>query len=159
MLKQITITTFAITALLVSMQASAANQHHSKGKGIDKEQRQQAAMIKQGIKTCQITPREAKTLKTTQKRIAKLERKFKKNGLRSWERRTLISKLHSARVQINTLTKNRANCRSKHNRLNTKHSAKGSFQRGHNKFVVKNYTKRSGYNKFVVQNRSSQWGR
>jgi len=115
MFKRIAITAVAASALLVSMQASAAGGHHHKrDAGINKEQREQSVMIQQGIKTCQITPAEAKTLKATQKRIARTEKRFKSNGLSRWETKTLHSRLHAARVEINRLTKNSTNCRTKY---------------------------------------------
>ena len=116
MFKKIAITTIAASALLFSMQASAAGygHHNKRDAGINKEQREQSVMIQQGIKTCQITPAEARTLKDTQKRISRLESKFKANGLSRWESQTLHNKLHAARVEINKLTKNRTNCRSKY---------------------------------------------
>ena len=116
MFKKIAITIIAASALLVSMQASAAghgHSHHKRDAGINKEQREQAVMIQQGINTCQITPAEARTLKNTQKRIKRLEKKFKANGYSRWETQTLRNKLHAARVEINKLTKNRSNCRPK----------------------------------------------
>lgn len=136
MLKQITMSTVAIATLLVSMQASAFNQSHSKGHEINKEQREQAVMIQQGIKTCAITPREAQQLRSTQNNIAKLERKFKANGLQKFERKALQNKLHSARVEINRLTKNRTTCRSKYERNGYKHNAKSTHKRGGNQHNV-----------------------
>ena len=130
MLKQITMSTVAIATLFFSMQASAFNQGHSKGHDINKEQREQAVMIQQGIKTCAITPREAQQLRTTQNNISKLEQKFKANGLRKFEYVALKNKLHTARVEINRLTKNRANCRSKYQRNHYKHGAKSIQKRG-----------------------------
>ena len=142
MFKRIAITAVAASALLVSMQASAAGGHHHKrDAGINKEQREQSVMIQQGIKTCQITPAEARTLKATQKRIADLERKFKSNGYSRWELQTLKNKLHSARVEINRLTKNRSNCRSKyrsngHRRDHgaSNHNRRGASNHGHSNY-------------------------
>lgn len=131
MFKKIAITTIAASALLVSMQASAAGGHHHKRDGgVNKEQREQSVMIQQGIKTCQITPAEARTLKSTQRRIAGLERKFKSNGFSRWEIKTLHAKLHAARVEINRLTKNRSNCRPKY-RSNDHRNGPGAHRNRH----------------------------
>lgn len=115
MFKHIAMTTVATAALFVSLQASAYSPNNGHD-SINKEQREQAVMIQQGIKTCEITPREAQTLRATQSRIAAMEKKFKANGMRSWERKTLQEKLHAARVEINQFTKNRTTCRSESKR-------------------------------------------
>lgn len=108
MIKQIAITVLSVSALLVSYQASA----HNTASEIDKQQSEQAAMIAQGMKTCQLTAKEAKALKTVQYEIAALEKKYRYGGLQSWELNTLTSKLHTARVEINKLTKNSTTCNS-----------------------------------------------
>jgi len=113
MFKKIALTTVAASTLLISMQASANNYHNKHAASINKEQREQATMISQGIRTCEITPAEARTLRSTQKRIATMESKFKRDGLTRWERQTLNEKLHAARVEINRMTKNRSTCYSK----------------------------------------------
>ena len=137
MIRNIIITSVAAAGLLLSAQASAHNSNnvtwkngaHGHGHShnvkpqkrrapkfrVNKEQREQAQMIKQGIKTCQITPSEAKTLNKQQNRINKAERKMRKDGLRRWERQKLKQRLHNARVQINKLTKNRKKC-GRHNK-------------------------------------------
>lgn len=109
MIKQIAITVLSVSALLVSYQASA----HNTASEIDKQQSEQATMIAQGMKTCQLTPTEAKSLKTIQSGIAALETKYRHGGLQSWELNTLTSKLHNARVEINKLTKNSTTCNSR----------------------------------------------
>ena len=106
MFKKIVVTTVSISALLLAFQASA----HSSASKIDKQQKEQAVMIQQGMKNCKLTVKEAKSLKTTQDSIAALEKKYRVNGLQSWELKTLGSKLHESRVQINKLTKNSSTC-------------------------------------------------
>ncbi|PID45177.1 MAG: hypothetical protein CSB47_09930 [Proteobacteria bacterium] len=108
MFKKFAITAVSITALVMSAQASAARYSSSE---IDQQQKEQAVMIAQGIKTGMLTPSEAKQLKTQQQTIAALEKKYRANGLQSWELKTLSSKLHEARIQINKLTKNNVNCK------------------------------------------------
>jgi len=107
MFKHIAIAVITTSGLLLSAQVSA----HQSESEIDKQQKEQAVMIKQGIKTCQLTKKEAKTLNATQDSIAALEKKYRKNGLQTSELKTLTSKLHDARVQINKLTKNSTTCR------------------------------------------------
>lgn len=142
MLKQITMTTIAAATLLVSMQASAYSPNKHNDSGINQEQRQQAVMIQQGIKTCEITPREAQQLRSTQSRIKSLEQKFRANGFSSWERQSLQSKLHAARVEINNLTKNRDTCRSNNKRDDRKHGA--NDHRSNNYNQSSNHNQRSG---------------
>ena len=131
MFKKIAMTTIAASTLLISMQASAHNKHES---SVNQEQREQATMIQQGIKTCAITPNEARQLKSTQQRIAKLERTFKANGLSKWERKTLQDKLHAARVDINKLTKNRSTCRTDRHSQGRKHGASQDRHNGSNNY-------------------------
>ena len=104
--KQIAMTVLSVSALLFTYQASA----HNSGSEIDKQQKEQATMIAQGMKTCQLTPEEAKSLKTIQSGIDAIEKKYRYGGLQSWELKTLTSKLHDSRVQINKLTKNSTTC-------------------------------------------------
>jgi len=137
MIKQVLITSIAAAGLLLSAQASAhgvQTDHHVNGEpaiswnhshntkparrpapkrkkyNVNKEQRQQATMIAQGVRTCQITPREAGKLNRQQARIRKAERRMRKDGLQRWERMNLKNRLHKARVQINSLTKNSKQC-------------------------------------------------
>ncbi|PWQ95702.1 hypothetical protein [Leucothrix arctica] len=131
MFKKIALTTIAASTLLISMQASAYSKHES---SVNQEQREQATMIKQGIKTCAITPSEASKLKSTQQRIAKLEHKFKANGLSKWERKTLQDKLHAARVDINKMTKNRSTCRTDRHSQGRKHGASQDRHNGSNNY-------------------------
>ena len=147
MIKQFIISSVAAAGLLVSAQATAHNtggtvvwnnsahghshSHHVKPQRrapkfrVNKEQREQAQMIKQGIKTCQITPAEAKILNKQQKRINKAESRMRADGLQRWERQKLKQRLHNARVQINKLTKNNKKCGRKNKR-------KHSFKHSHN---------------------------
>lgn len=106
MFKKIAMTAVSVSALVFTVQASA----HNSGSEINKQQKEQSVMISQGIKTCKITPDEAKKLKKRQSTIAALEKKYRANGLQSWELKTLTSKLHDARVEINKLTKNSTTC-------------------------------------------------
>lgn len=106
MLNKIVIAAVSTSALLFAAQASA----HSTASEIDQQQYEQSVMIAQGMKTCQLTPDEAKTLKTQAAAIAELESKYRANGLQSWELNTLATKLHTLRVSINTLTKNSTTC-------------------------------------------------
>lgn len=145
MLKKIIITSVAAAGLLLSVHASA-DQSTYKIKvwdnnaqnivttvkpnllikpqptfGVNKEQRQQATMISQGIKTCKITPTEAKVLNKQQKKIQKTEQRLRQDGLSRWETNLLQTSLKSARIQINKLTKNRSTCgRSKRKLHNSK---------------------------------------
>jgi hypothetical protein len=136
MFKKIAITTIAASALLFTMQASASGGHHKNDASINKEQRTQAVMIQQGIKSCKITPSEARKARSTQKRIAILEKKFKANGMSRWERDTLKKKLHAARVEINQLTQNRTTCYSK----KRSNGQRNDVSRGH-----RNNTNKHGY--------------
>ena len=113
MFKKIAMTTVAASVLLFSMQASASGGHNKHDAGIKKEQRTQSVMIQQGIKSCKITPSEAKKAMKTQRRISALKKRFKVNGMTHWERKTLQNKLHAARVEINQLTQNRSTCYTK----------------------------------------------
>lgn len=129
MFKQIFITGVAATSLMLSAQVSAhqnnsrtahvnnGHSHHQPAPrrakfNVNREQREQANMIKQGIKTCQITPQEAQKLKSQQNRIKKAEKRMRRDGLQRWERMDLKSRLHTARVKINKLTKNSKRCRT-----------------------------------------------
>lgn len=145
MLKQLLLTGIAGTLILGASQASAhtlvtsstwANTNHShhntKPKRqhtpalwINKEQREQAGMIKQGIKTCRITPNEARRLQNQQQDIRRLEQKLRRDGLTQWELKTLKSRLHNARTNINRLTKNNVTCGSRKHHNNT-HGHRGN---------------------------------
>lgn len=160
MLKQVVITGIAAMGLMLSVQASAHQSsshtvrinhghsgHHKPAKPpkfrVNREQREQANMIKQGIKTCQITPQEATKLNAQQNRIKKAERRMRKDGLQRWERSKLKQRLHNARVNINRLTKNAKNCRSKRwNRSNNHH--RGNANRHHNNHVTGTWDLTSG---------------
>lgn len=145
MLKKIIITSVAAAGLLLSVHASADqstykvkvwnNNAHNIVKNVkpnyrvkaqpsfsvNKEQRQQATMISQGIQSCKITPTEAKVLNKQQKKIQKTESRLRQGGLSRWETNLLKTSLKSARIQINKLTKNRSTCgRSKSKRHNNK---------------------------------------
>jgi len=135
MIKQMLITSIAAAGLLLSVQATAHSggsatvwnnsshshnnngNHHSTRRHapkpkfrVNREQRQQATMIQQGIKTCQITPSEAARLNARQAKIKKAERRMRKDGLSYAESMKLKKRLHNARVQINRLTKNGKKC-------------------------------------------------
>lgn len=165
MIKQVLITSIAAAGLLVAAQASAHNsggtvtvwknannhghKHHVKKVrrappkyNVNKEQRQQAAMIKQGIKTCQITPSEASKLNARQAKIKKAERRMRSNGLSYSESMTLKTRLHNARVQINKLTKNAKKCGRGHK----KHSHGYSHSHGGHKHTHTNSKKRHSHN-------------
>lgn len=147
MLKQIVITGVAAAGLILSAQASAhqnnnhtshinnGHSHHQPAPrpakfNVNREQRQQATMIRQGINTCQITPKEAKKLKSDQKRINKMEKRMRRDGLQKWERNKLKTVLHTARVKINRLTKNAKNCRP--TRWNSSHGHNGNAHHSNN---------------------------
>lgn len=160
MIKHVLITGIATAALLLSATASAhkggsvtvwnnashGHNHHVKPKHrpkpkfrVNKEQRQQAVMIQQGIKTCQITPAEAAKLKKQQKRIEKAERRMRSDGLQSWERNKLQARLKNARIQINRLTKNRDRCGRGHKRNKRhgqRHNTSWNFSNGHGSFSI-----------------------
>lgn len=146
MLKQITMTTIAAATLLVSMQASAYSPNNGHNSGINQEQREQAVMIQQGIRTCEITPREAQQLRATQSRIKSLEQQYRANGFSSWERQSLQNKLHAARVEINTLTKNRTTCRTESKRDNRHYDNRqqGGNNRGSNNHGSNNHHSNGG---------------
>ena len=146
MLKQLVITGVAAAGLILSAQASAhqnnnhtarvnnGHSHHQPAPrrakfNVDKEQRQQANMIRQGINTCQITPKEAKRLRSDQKRINKMEKRMRRDGLQKWERNKLKTILHTARVKINRFTKNAKNCRPTHR--NSSHGNHGNNNHAH----------------------------
>ena len=141
MIKQILITGIAVAGFLVAAQVSAHNtgnvrvwNNGSNGHGhshqtkrapkfkINREQRQQRRMIRQGIKKCLITPAEAKRLNKQQKRINRAERRMRGDGLQRWERNRLQQRLHNARAQINRLTKNRKQCGRHQHRNNNRHN-------------------------------------
>ena len=165
MIKQALITGIATAALLLSATASAHNSgssviiwnnaghghtHNVQPKRIHKpkfrinqEQRQQAVMIQQGIKTCQITPAEAAKLNQQQKRIKKAERGMRSNGLQRWERNALQTRLKNARIRINRFTKNRDRCGRGHGhghkrnkRHGNKHNTSWNFSNGHGSFSI-----------------------
>ena len=140
MIKQIVMTGFAAAALLLSAQVSAHQPGHGKvwkshshkvtkqvtksrrqvvqrpKFNVNREQRHQALMIKQGIRQCQITPREARVLNKMQKNIKRTERRMRKNGLQRWEVKQLKRSLHNARVKINRLSNNHKTCGRSHRR-------------------------------------------
>lgn len=150
MLKQVIITGITAAGLLLSMQASAhqvnshgsrVNNNHSHNNyqpvrrapppfNVNKEQREQATMIAQGVKTCQITPKEAQALYAQQNRIKKAEKRMRRDGLQNRERNTLKQRLHNARVKINNFTKNAKNCRP--TRWNNSHGHRGNAHRSNN---------------------------
>lgn len=133
MLKQLLITGIASTVMLGAVQANAhtlvtsstwANTNHSHHNAkpkrhsapvfqVNREQREQATMIQQGIQTCRLTPNEARQLQNQQQDIRQLEQKMRRDGLSQWESNTLKNRLHTARVNINRLTKNNVTCGSK----------------------------------------------
>jgi len=125
MLKTMIITSMAAAGLMLSAQVSAHqsdrtvrwhnshshSHHHQPPKfRVNKEQREQAMMIRQGIKTCQITPQEASRLYNQQNRIKRAEQRMRRDGLQKWERNKLKKRLHRARININRLTKNGKTC-------------------------------------------------
>ena len=164
MFKQSLIIGIAAAGLLLSAQASAYQSGHShkvtkksshsqsyKAKprkryaprfNVNREQRQQAIMIKQGIKTCRITPREARVLNKQQSKIKKTERRLRKSGLTRWETSHLKNRLHTARVQINSFTKNRNTCgrsKSRYNKGKSQYkSQRNSYKSQGNSFTVYN---------------------
>ena len=173
MIKQVLITSIAAAGLLLSAQASAhsnggsvtiwknnashghGHSHHAKPVrrpapkpkyNVNREQRQQATMIQQGIQKCLITPREAAKLNKQQKRIKKAERRMRKDGLQRWERMKLKQRLHTARVQINRLTKNNKKCGRR---------GHGSKKRGYNHSHGSNHHNHSNGNHFHSH---SNWG-
>lgn len=168
MIKQVLITSIAAAGLLVAAQASAHNsggtvtvwknsnasshghKHHVKKVrrappkyNVNKEQRQQAAMIKQGIQTCQITPKEAKKLNERQARIKKAERRMRSDGLSYNESMKLKKRLHNARVQINKLTQNANKCGRGHKKHSQGHGHGHSH--GGNKHSHTNSKKRHSH--------------
>jgi len=141
MIKQTLITGIAAAVLLLSTQASAEqgrkNAKNMKKKApvvtkpvkpnrhkrppmfnVDKEQRQQARMIQRGIRSCQITPREARRLDRRQYQIQQTERRLKRHGLQRWEVKQLKRELGAAREQINRLSNNHRTCGRQHNNWN-----------------------------------------
>lgn len=161
MIKQVLITGIATAALLLSATATAhqgggsvtiwnnaghGHHHNVKPKrkhkpkfNVNKEQRQQAVMIQQGIKTCQITPAEAAKLKKQQKRIKKAERRMRSDGLQGWERNKLQQRLKNARIRINRFTKNRDRCGRGHKRNKrhgNRHNTHWNFSNGHGSFSI-----------------------
>ena len=152
MFKKIAMTAVAASTIAMSMQASANNNHHRHNAAIDKEQREQAVMIQQGVKTCQITPAEAKQAYSTHQRIARMESKFKANGLSRWERQTLNEKLHAARVEINQLTKNRTTCRTKKHSNYRDHSGSKGHRNGSNNYRYNSNTQSKGSISISVRN-------
>lgn len=175
MIKQVLITSIAAAGLLLSAQASAhssggevtvwnnsahghTHKHHVKKVrrappryNVNNEQHQQATMIAQGIKTCQITPKEAAKLNKKQSKIRKAERRMRKDGLQHWERMKLKTRLHNARVQINRLTKNGKQC----GRRAHKRSHKGHTKRSYHHSHGHNQHKHSNGNNFHSH---SNWG-
>lgn len=163
MIKQVLITSITAAGLLLSAQATAHNsggsvtvwknasnshnhghKHHVKKVrrappkyNVNREQRQQATMIAQGIKTCQITPREATKLNKRQAKINKTERRLRKHGLSYAESMKLKTSLHSARVQINRLTKNGKKC--------GRRAHKRSFKHGHKRVTKPTYNHSHGH--------------
>lgn len=160
MIKQVLITSIAAAGMLLSAQATAHNStgngstvwnnythgHNSHGRhvnptpvrrpappkfNVNREQRQQATMIKQGIKNCRITPREANKLNNQQNRIKNAERRMRKGGLQHWERMKLKKRLHKARVQINRLTKNGEKCRRGGHKRRHQHNHGGNHNHSH----------------------------
>jgi len=173
MIKQALITSIAAAGLLLSAQASAhsgsvtiwknnSHIHNDHGRhihsapprrhapkpkyNVNKEQRQQAIMIQQGIKKCLITPSEAAKLNKKQNRIKKAERRMRKDGLQHWERMKLKKRLHNARVQINRLTKNGKKCGRR---------GHGSRKRGYHHSHGSNHHNHSNGNHFHSH---SNWG-
>ena len=164
MIKQVLITGIATAVLMLSATASAhqgggsvtvwnnaghGHHHNVKPKrrhkpkfNVNQEQRQQAVMIKQGIKTCQITPAEAAKLKKQQKRIKKAERGMRSNGLQKWERNALQKRLKNARIRINRFTKNRDRCGRGHGKKRNKrhgnnhNNTSWNFSNGHGSFSI-----------------------
>ena len=163
MIKQVLITGITAVGLLLSAQATAHNQggqgtfwnNSAHGHGhnghaqpqrrkfrVNREQREQAGMIRQGIRTCQITPREADRLNKQQNKINRAERRMRRgDGLQRWERQQLKQRLHNARVQINRLTKNRKTCNrhrghNNHNGGHRNNHSSWNFSNGHGSFSI-----------------------
>lgn len=152
MLKQFIITGVAAAGLMLTAQSSAHQSHnaprihHGHGHShhqpaprppkfrVNKEQREQAMMIKQGVKTCQITPHEAQKLYAQQNRIKKAEKRMRRDGLQRWERNKLKARLKKARVRINRFTQNADNCRPirwRHSDGHREHNNHGHNNHGH----------------------------
>ena len=183
MIKQALITSIAAAGLLLSAQATAhgvqsdyhvngepaISWNHSHAKpvrrpapkrkkyNVNREQRQQATMIAQGIKTCQITQREAAKLNKQQKRIKKAERRMRKDGLQRWERMKLKTRLHNARVRINEFTKNSKKCgrankkrRGGHSYSHSHGSKHHKHSRGNHFHTHSSWSTTNGHNSFSI---------
>jgi len=157
MLKKVVTTGVAVAVMILSAQASAhqnnnhkprvshGHSHHQPSPrparfNVNKEQREQATMIKQGIKTCQITPKEAQRLNKEQNRIRKTEKRMRHDGLQKWERKQLKSLLHNARVKINKLTKNAKHCRAPRWKKSNRHHGNAHRHNHGNNIIWKKHT-------------------
>ena len=83
----------ALTAGAASAQPYGWGRADSRWMPIDARQEQIAFRIDQGVRSGQLTAREAYRLRTEFNRIARLEARYRYNGLSNWERADLDRRL------------------------------------------------------------------
>lgn len=94
-------------ACLVSMPVASHQYGHDGYSRYDKRVERQQSRIRQGVKSGELTRKEAKKLRSQQKKIAKLERKFSKDGhLSRHERKKLERHQDKASKRIYRLKHN-----------------------------------------------------
>ncbi|WP_430422032.1 hypothetical protein [Phenylobacterium sp.] len=79
----------ALTAGAAAAQPYGYGRHDNRWTDIDRRQEQLAFRIDQGVRSGQLTRREAYRLKTEFNRVARLEARYRVNGLSGWERADL----------------------------------------------------------------------
>ena len=79
----------ALTAGAAAAQPYGYGRHDTRWMPLDERQEQLAFRIDQGVRSGQLTGREAYRLRTEFNRIARLEARYRVNGLSRWESRDL----------------------------------------------------------------------
>lgn len=149
MITKIISTGLVALGLLVSGQASAhqSHIHHDRDKSrhhthatpafnVDSAQLVQARLISKGVKNRTLTRYEEKKLRKEQKEIAHLEYKYRKNGLQSWERKTLKKRLQASRDRIYAYMNNREYRRANHKRMSHSHNKTSKHMTGSATFTL-----------------------
>ena len=136
MLKKIITTGVAALGLILSMQASAhqshnhndrdSNRYHKPTKpvfSVNRAQTIQARLISNGVKNHSLTRYEEKRLRQEQKEVASLEHKYRRGGLKKWERNTLEKRLKSSYKRIKSYMNNHEYRNVRHHNKTSRHNS------------------------------------
>ena len=147
MLKKIITTGVAVLGLILSMQASAHQSHNDRDHNryhkptkpvfsVNKAQALQARLINNGVKNRSLTRYEEKRLRQEQKELANLEHKYRRGGLKKWERNTLEKRLKSAYKRIKSYTSNHEYRQARHHKQSRHHNKTSRHTSNHGSLTL-----------------------